>query len=96
MKKKLPVEVRQQIMPWSASAGRNDGQVRHGGDRAVLVTPERKSTFDFTVRRFREIDDVLRHEEGLQHQVGVTIVGKVVGVQTGALMLADLEAFDKR
>lgn len=48
VKKKLPVQVKQQIMPWSGilpgvTTGKYDMAVT-----AVLVTPERKGTFDFT------------------------------------------------
>ncbi len=93
VKKKLPVEVRQQIMPWpgilpGVTTGKYDVAVT-----AVLVTPERKSTFDFTTPLV-ESTTFYAVKKGSSIKSGDDLVGKVVGAQTGSAMLADLKAYD--
>ncbi len=50
VKKKLGIDIKQQIMPWSGilpgvTTGKYDAKL----SAAVLVTPERKAVFDFTL-----------------------------------------------
>jgi polar amino acid transport system substrate-binding protein len=94
VKKKLPVEVRQQIMPWpgilpGVTTGKYDMAVT-----AVLVTPERKNTFDFTTPLV-ESTTYYATKKSSSIKSGDDLVGKVVGVQTGSAMLADLKAYDE-
>ncbi|MFC0401607.1 transporter substrate-binding domain-containing protein [Paraburkholderia rhizosphaerae] len=93
VKKKLPVDVRQQIMPWpgilpGVTTGKYDMAVT-----AVLVTPERKNTFDFTTPLV-ESTTYYATKKGSSIKTGDDLVGKVVGVQTGSAMLSDLKAYD--
>ncbi|CAB3764722.1 transporter substrate-binding domain-containing protein [Paraburkholderia humisilvae] len=94
VKKKLPVDVRQQIMPWpgilpGVTTGKYDMAVT-----AVLVTPERKNTFDFTTPLV-ESTTYYATKKGSGIKSGDDLVGKVVGVQTGSAMLSDLKAYDE-
>ncbi|HEY3599874.1 MAG TPA: transporter substrate-binding domain-containing protein [Paraburkholderia sp.] len=94
VKKKLPIEVRQQIMPWpgilpGVTTGKYDMAVT-----AVLVTPERKGTFDFTTPLV-ESTTFYATKKGSSIKSADDLVGKVVGVQTGSAMLADLKAYDE-
>jgi polar amino acid transport system substrate-binding protein len=94
VKKKLPVEVRQQIMPWSGilpgvTTGKYDMAVT-----AVLVTPERKGTFDFT-SPLSESTTYYAVKKGSSIKSADDLAGKVVGAQTGSAMLSDLKAFDE-
>ena len=94
VKKKLPVEVRQQIMPWpgilpGVTTGKYDMAVT-----AVLVTPERKNTFDFTTPLV-ESTTFYATKKGSSIKSADDLLGKVVGVQTGSAMLADVKAYDE-
>jgi polar amino acid transport system substrate-binding protein len=95
VKKKLPVQVRQQIMPWSGilpgvTTGKYDMAVT-----AVLVTPERKGTFDFTAP-LAESTTFYAVKKGSPIKSANDLVGKVIGVQTGSAMLSDVKAFDEQ
>ncbi|GAB2901401.1 cystine ABC transporter substrate-binding protein [Paraburkholderia jirisanensis] len=94
VKKKLPIEVRQQIMPWpgilpGVTTGKYDMAVT-----AVLVTPERKNTFDFTTPLV-ESTTFYATKKGSSIKSADDLLGKVVGVQTGSAMLADVKAYDE-
>jgi polar amino acid transport system substrate-binding protein len=95
VKKKLSVQVRQQIMPWSGilpgvTTGKYDMAVT-----AVLVTPERKGTFDFTAP-LAESTTFFATKKGSPIKSTDDLIGKVIGVQTGSAMLADVKAFDEQ
>jgi polar amino acid transport system substrate-binding protein len=95
VKKKLPVDVRQQIMPWSGilpgvTTGKYDMAVT-----AVLVTPERKATFDFT-SPLAESTTFYATKKGSSIKSADDLVGKTIGVETGSAMLADVKAFDEQ
>jgi polar amino acid transport system substrate-binding protein len=80
-------------MPWpgilpGVTTGKYDMAVT-----AVLVTPERKNTFDFTTPLV-ESTTYFATKKGSGIKSGDDLVGKVVGVQTGSAMLADLAAYD--
>ncbi|RKT22212.1 amino acid ABC transporter substrate-binding protein (PAAT family) [Paraburkholderia sp. RAU2J] len=95
VKKKLPVQIRQQIMPWSGilpgvTTGKYDMAVT-----AVLVTPERKGTFDFTAP-LAESTTFYAVKKGSPIKSADDLVGKIIGVQTGSAMLADVKAFDEQ
>jgi polar amino acid transport system substrate-binding protein len=95
VKKKLPVQVKQQIMPWSGilpgvTTGKYDMAVT-----AVLVTPERKGTFDFTAP-LAESTTFFATKKGSPIKSADDLIGKVIGVQTGSAMLADVKAFDEQ
>ncbi len=95
VKKKLPVQVRQQIMPWSGilpgvTTGKYDMAVT-----AVLVTPERKGTFDFTAP-LAESTTFYGTKKGSSIKSADDLVGKVIGVETGSAMLTDVKAFDEQ
>ncbi|MFM0036974.1 transporter substrate-binding domain-containing protein [Paraburkholderia strydomiana] len=95
VKKKLPVQIRQQIMPWSGilpgvTTGKYDMAVT-----AVLVTPERKGTFDFTAP-LAESTTFYVVKKGSPIKSADDLVGKIIGVQTGSAMLADVKTFDEQ
>jgi len=94
VKKKLGLNITQQIMPWSGilpgvTTGKYDMAVT-----AVLVTPERKAVFDFT-SPLAQSTTFYAVKKGSSITSADDLVGKVVGVQTGSAMLADLKAFDE-
>jgi polar amino acid transport system substrate-binding protein len=93
VKKKLSLPIHQQIMPWpgilpGVTTGKYDMAVT-----AVLVTPERKGTFDFTVP-LAESTTYYAIKKGSSIKSADDLVGKIVGVQTGSAMLTDLKVFD--
>ncbi len=94
VKKKLGLNITQQIMPWSGilpgvTTGKYDMAVT-----AVLVTPERKAVFDFT-SPLAQSTTFYAVKKGSSITSADDLVGKVVGVQTGSAMLADVKAFDE-
>jgi polar amino acid transport system substrate-binding protein len=94
LRKKLPVEVRQQIMPWPGilpgiTTGKFDMALT-----AVLVSPERKSTFDFTMP-IAESTTYYATKKGSDIKSASDLAGKTVGAQTGSAMLADLKALNE-
>jgi polar amino acid transport system substrate-binding protein len=94
VKKKLGIDIKQQIMPWSGilpgvTTGKYDMAVT-----AVLVTPERKAVFDFT-SPLAQSTTFYAVKKGSSIASADDLAGKVVGVQTGSAMLADLKAFDE-
>ena len=94
VKKKLGINITQQIMPWSGilpgvTTGKYDMAVT-----AVLVTPERKAVFDFT-SPLAQSTTFYAVKKGSSITSADDLVGKVVGVQTGSAMLADVKAFDE-
>jgi polar amino acid transport system substrate-binding protein len=93
LRKKLPLEVRQQIMPWPGilpgiTTGKFDMALT-----AVLVSPERKSTFDFTMP-IAESTTYYAIKKGSNIKSASDLTGKTVGAQTGSAMLADLKALN--
>jgi polar amino acid transport system substrate-binding protein len=95
VKKKLSLPIHQQIMPWpgilpGVTTGKYDMAVT-----AVLVTPERKGTFDFTAP-LAESTTYYAIKKGSSIKSADDLVGKIVGVQTGSAMLTDLKAFDEQ
>jgi polar amino acid transport system substrate-binding protein len=95
VKKKLSLPIHQQIMPWpgilpGVTTGKYDMAVT-----AVLVTPERKGTFDFTAP-LAESTTYYAIKKGSSITSADDLVGKIVGVQTGSAMLTDLKAFDEQ
>jgi polar amino acid transport system substrate-binding protein len=94
VKKKLGIDIKQQIMPWSGilpgvTTGKYDMAVT-----AVLVTPERKAVFDFT-SPLAQSTTFYAVKKGSSITSADDLAGKVVGVQTGSAMLADLKTFDE-
>lgn len=94
VKKKLGVEIKQNIMPWpgilpGVTTGKYDAAVT-----AVLVTSERKATFDFTTP-IAESTTYFATKKGSNIKSSEALIGKVVGAQTGSAMLADLKALDQ-
>lgn len=94
VRKKLPVEVRQQIMPWPGILPGITTAKFDMASTAVLVSPERKSTFDFTMP-LAESTTYYGVKKGSAIKSADDLVGKVVGAQTGSAMLADLKAFNE-
>lgn len=93
LREKIGMEVRQQVMPWSGilpgvTTGKYDMALS-----AVLVTEERKKTFDF-VSPTCESTTFYATKKGASIKSADDLVGKVVGAETGSAMLADLKAFD--
>jgi polar amino acid transport system substrate-binding protein len=93
VKKELPVQVHQNIMPWAGilpgvTTGKYDMAVT-----AVVVTQDRKSTFDFT-SPVAETTTFHAVKKGSGIKSSDDLVGKVVGVEAGSAMLTDLQAFD--
>ena len=94
VKKKLGVEIKQNIMPWpgilpGVTTGKFDAAVT-----AVLVTPERKGTFDFTTP-VAESTTFFATKKGSSIKSADDLIGKVVGAQTGSAMLGDLKALNQ-
>lgn len=93
VRKSLPIEIKQQIIPWpgilpGVTTGKYDMAVT-----AVLVTDARKNTFDFT-SPVAESTTYFGTKKGSSIKSGSDLVGKVVGAQTGSAMLADLKAYN--
>lgn len=93
VRKALPIEVKQQIIPWpgilpGVTTGKYDMALT-----AVLVTDARKGTFDFT-SPVAESTTYFGTKKGSSIKTGVDLVGKVIGAQTGSAMLADLKAYN--
>jgi polar amino acid transport system substrate-binding protein len=93
VKKSLPFEVRQEILPWSGilpgvTTGKYDVAVT-----AVLVTAARKPTFDFS-SPVAQSTSFYATKVGSSISAASDLNGKTVGAQAGSAMLADLQAFD--
>jgi polar amino acid transport system substrate-binding protein len=93
VKKSLPFEVRQEILPWSGilpgvTTGKYDVAVT-----AVLVTAARKPTFDFS-SPVAQSTSFYATKAGSSISAASDLNGKTVGAQAGSAMLADLQAFD--
>ena len=93
VKKKIPIDIKQDIMPWPGilpgiTTGKYEAAVT-----AVLVTAERKGTFDFTTP-VAESTTYFATKKGSSVKSADDLVGKVVGAQTGSAMLGDLKALD--
>ena len=94
MRKKLGVDVKQQVMPWSGilpgvTTGKYDMALS-----AVLVTEERKKNFDFASPTCEAVT-VYATKKGAPIKTADDLVGKVVGAETGSAMLADLKSFNE-
>jgi polar amino acid transport system substrate-binding protein len=94
VRKKLPFEIKQQIVPWpgilpGVTTGKFDMALT-----AILVSPERKSTFDFTMP-LAESTTYYGIKKGSAVKSADDLVDKVVGAQTGSAMLGDLKAFNQ-
>ncbi|MBN3761509.1 transporter substrate-binding domain-containing protein [Burkholderia sp. Ac-20365] len=95
VRKKIGVDVKQQVMPWSGilpgvTTGKYDMALT-----AVLVTEERKKTFDFASPTCESIT-FYATKKGSSIKSPDDLVGKVVGAETGSAMLADLKLFDEQ
>jgi polar amino acid transport system substrate-binding protein len=93
VKKKMSIDIKQDIMPWpgilpGVTTGKYEAAVT-----AVLVTAERKGTFDFTTP-VAESTTYFATKKGSSVKSVDDLVGKVVGAQTGSAMLGDLKALD--
>lgn len=93
VRKKMPVEIKQQILPWpgilpGVTTGKFDMALT-----AILVSAERKNTFDFTMP-LAESTTYYGTKKGSPIKSPNDLAGKVVGAQTGSAMLADLKAFN--
>ena len=93
IKKSLPFEVRQEILPWAGilpgvTTGKYDIAVT-----AVLVTAVRKPTFDFA-SPVAQSTSFYATKAGASISAPADLNGKTVGAQAGSAMLADLQAFD--
>jgi polar amino acid transport system substrate-binding protein len=94
MRKKLGVDVKQQVMPWSGilpgvTTGKYDMALT-----AVLVTDERKKTFDFSSPTCEAVT-VYATKKDSPIKTPDDLVGKIVGAETGSAMLADLKLFNE-
>jgi polar amino acid transport system substrate-binding protein len=93
IKKSLPFEVRQEILPWAGilpgvTTGKYDIAVT-----AVLVTAVRKPTFDFA-SPVAQSTTFYATKAGASISVPTDLNDKTVGAQAGSAMLADLQGFD--
>jgi polar amino acid transport system substrate-binding protein len=94
VRKKIGVEVKQQVMPWSGilpgvTTGKYDMALS-----AVLVTDERRKTFDFASPTCEAIT-FYATKKGSSIKGPDDLVGKVVGAETGSAMLTDLKLFNE-
>ncbi|EIF34391.1 periplasmic component of amino acid ABC-type transporter/signal transduction system [Burkholderia sp. Ch1-1] len=94
VRKKIGVDVKQQVMPWSGilpgvTTGKYDMALT-----AVLVTDERKKTFDFASPTCEAVT-FYAVKKGSTIKSPDDLVGKVVGAETGSAMLADLKLFNE-
>jgi polar amino acid transport system substrate-binding protein len=93
VKKKLPFDIKQQILPWSGilpgvTTGKYDIAVT-----AVLVTAARKPAFEFTTP-VAQSTTFFATKAGSAIKKGSDLNGKTVGAQAGSAMLAELKTFD--
>lgn len=93
VRKKIGLDIKQQIMPWpgilpGVTTGKFDMALT-----AVLVSPERKNTFDFSMP-IAQSTTFYGVKKGSSIKTGDDLVGKVIGAQTGSAMLADLKVFN--
>jgi polar amino acid transport system substrate-binding protein len=93
IKKSLPFEVRQEILPWAGilpgvTTGKYDIAVT-----AVLVTAVRKPAFDFA-SPVAQSTTFYATKAGASINAPTDLNDKTVGAQAGSAMLADLQAFD--
>lgn len=94
VKKKLGFDVRQQVMPWAGilpgvTTGKYDMAMT-----AVLVTEERKKTFDFASPTCESINHFAT-KVGSPITKSEDLLGKTVGAETGSAMLSALKTFDE-
>jgi len=94
VKKKLGFDVRQQVMPWAGilpgvTTGKYDMAMT-----AVLVTEERKKTFDFASPTCESINHFVT-KVGSKITKSEDLLGKTVGAETGSAMLSTLKTFDE-
>jgi polar amino acid transport system substrate-binding protein len=94
VRKKIGVEVKQQVMPWAGilpgvTTGKYDMALT-----AVLVTDERKKTFDFVSPTCESIT-FFATKKGSSIKSADDLFGKIVGAETGSAMLTDLKAYDE-
>ena len=94
VRKKLGFDVKQQVMPWSGilpgvTTGKYDMAMT-----AVLVTDERKKTFDFASPTCASIN-YFATKAGSSITKSEDLLGKTVGAETGSAMLAALKTFDE-
>jgi polar amino acid transport system substrate-binding protein len=94
VRKKIGIEVKQQVMPWAGilpgvTTGKYDMALT-----AVLVTDERKKTFDFASPTCESITFFATKKDS-PVKTGDDLVGKVVGAETGSAMLSDLKNFNE-
>jgi polar amino acid transport system substrate-binding protein len=94
VRKKMDVAVKQQIMPWSGilpgvTTGKFDMAIS-----AVLVTDERKKTFDF-LSPTSEAITVYATRKNSPIKSSADLSGKIVGAEAGSAMLTDLKNFDE-
>ncbi|ABE34891.1 bacterial extracellular solute-binding s, 3 family protein [Paraburkholderia xenovorans LB400] len=94
VRKKIGVDIKQQVMPWSGilpgvTTGKYDMALT-----AVLVTDERKKTFDFASPTCEAVT-FYAVKKGSTIKSPDDLVGKVVGAETGSAMLADLKLFNE-
>lgn len=94
IRKTMKLEVKQQIMPWpgilpGVTTGKFDMALT-----AVLVSAERKNTFDFSMP-IAQATTFYGVKKGSTIKSADDLVGKVVGAQTGSAMLADLKVFNE-
>jgi polar amino acid transport system substrate-binding protein len=93
VKKALPFEVKQQILPWTGilpgvTTGKYDIAVT-----AVLVTDARKPAFEFS-SPVAQSTSFYATKAGSGIKLAAELAGKTVGAQAGSAMLADIKAFD--
>lgn len=94
VKKKIGFDVRQQVMPWAGilpgvTTGKYDMAMT-----AVLVTEERKKTFDFASPTCESIN-YFATKAGSPITKSEDLLGKTIGAETGSAMLATLKTFDE-
>jgi polar amino acid transport system substrate-binding protein len=94
VRKKIGLEVKQQVMPWAGilpgvTTGKYDMALT-----AVLVTEERKKTFDFASPTCESVT-FYATKKGSPIKSGDDLMGKIVGAETGSAMLTDLKNFNE-
>ncbi|HEY4069742.1 MAG TPA: transporter substrate-binding domain-containing protein [Burkholderiaceae bacterium] len=94
VKKKIGFDVRQQVMPWAGilpgvTTGKYDMAMT-----AVLITEERKQTFDFSSPTCASIN-YFATKVGSPITKPDDLLGKTVGAETGSAMLSTLKTFDE-
>jgi polar amino acid transport system substrate-binding protein len=93
VQKKIGLQIKQQVMPWAGilpgvTTGKFDMALS-----AVLVTDERKKTFDFASPTSESVT-YFATKKGSAIKTSDDLVGKIVGAETGSAMLTDLKTFD--